>query len=41
MGQLDANAICPYCGIDAVIGSESGFPIDDPDFLKEMNEHWF
>lgn len=33
-------AICPYCGIDAVIGSQSGFPITR-EFLKEMEEYWF
>jgi len=26
-------------GLDSVIGSESGFPIDDPDFLEEMQRH--
>jgi len=34
------TALCPMCGIDAVIGSASGYPITE-DFLKRMNEHWF
>ena len=34
------TADCPRCGIDAVIGSASGFPIT-PEFLSLMNEHWF
>jgi hypothetical protein len=34
------TADCPRCGIDAVIGSASGFLIT-PEFLKLMNEHWF
>ena len=34
------TALCPYCGIDSVIGSLSGFDIDK-DFLGEMKDHWF
>ena len=34
------TALCPYCGIDSVIGESSGFPITE-EFLKEMNERWF
>ena len=34
-------ARCPRCGIDAVIGSASGFPVDDPAFLRRMNDFWF
>ena len=36
----DQTAFCPKCGIDSVIGSASGFPIDKQ-FLHEMCEHWF
>jgi len=36
----DETAICPRCGIDSVIGSESNFPITS-DFLKKMRGHWF
>ena len=34
-------AMCPKCGIDAVIGSASGYPITDKKFLRDMNEFWF
>lgn len=34
------TAVCPYCGIDSVIGESSGFPIT-PDFLEEMYRYWF
>jgi len=35
----EQTAICPYCGVDSVIGSASGFPITK-DFLKRMNKRW-
>ena len=35
------TALCPECGIDAVIGSESGCPVGDPRFLRRMYEFWF
>ena len=34
------TAICPYCGVDAVIGKSSGYPITK-EFLAEMNRVWF
>lgn len=34
------TAMCPYCGIDSVIGESSGFPITE-EFLAEMNRYWF
>ncbi len=34
------TAVCPHCGIDAVIGSASGFPITER-FLTTMHRHWF
>lgn len=34
------TALCPKCGIDAVIGSKSGFPITR-EFLKEMKSIYF
>lgn len=36
-----STAMCPYCNIDSVIGSKSGFPIDDPVFLGEMQGYFF
>ena len=34
------TAFCPYCFIDAVIGSRSGYPITSQ-FLTSMKSHWF
>ena len=34
------TALCPYCGIDSVIGDDSGFPVT-PEFLKAMQARWF
>ena len=34
------TACCPHCGIDSVIGSVSGFPIEES-FLDEMCGYWF
>lgn len=34
------TAICPRCGIDAVIGSAAGFQLT-PAFLTRMKEYWF
>jgi hypothetical protein len=36
----DDTALCPKCGIDSVIGSVSGYPIERG-FLKKMHDHWF
>jgi hypothetical protein len=34
------TALCPRCGIDAVLGDASGFPIDAT-FLRNMHRYWF
>lgn len=34
------TALCPYCGIDAVIGESSGYTITE-EFLQEMKSYWF
>lgn len=34
------TAICPYCGIDSIIGESSGYPIT-VEFLKKMKKYWF
>lgn len=34
------TAICPYCGIDSIIGESSGYPITK-EFLKKMYDYWF
>jgi hypothetical protein len=36
----DQTALCPRCGIDAVIGTASGFTIDDR-FLRKLNNFKF
>jgi hypothetical protein len=39
---IDANqtALCPACGVDAVIGSASSHRLDDA-FLREMHQTFF
>ena len=34
------TAICPHCGVDAVIGSASGVELTK-EFLKDMKAYWF
>jgi hypothetical protein len=34
------TAVCPFCGIDSIIGVSSGFPINK-DFLMKMHNVWF
>lgn len=36
----DQTALCPRCGIDSVIGANSGYPITHK-FLQQMNAYWF
>lgn len=36
----NGTALCPFCGIDSVIGESSGYPIET-DFLQKMKEYWF
>ncbi|GAB5562819.1 MAG: hypothetical protein SynsKO_44660 [Synoicihabitans sp.] len=38
--EVGQTAVCPKCGIDSVIGSKAGFPLN-PEFLGNMNKHWF
>ncbi|AWN45011.1 cytoplasmic protein [Methylobacterium terrae] len=37
----EGTALCPRCGIDAVIGDLSGFPVGNRVFLQAMHRHWF
>ena len=37
----DATALCPRCGIDAVIGELSGYPVRNAAFLRAMHQEWF
>jgi len=34
------TALCPYCGIDSVIGESNDLSITE-EFLKEMHDRWF
>lgn len=34
------TALCPYCGVDSIIGKSSGFPITKS-FLSEMHARYF
>ena len=36
----DETAVCPFCGVDSVIGDRSGWPIK-PAFLERMRRFWF
>ena len=36
----DGTVLCPYCDIDSVLGSLSGYPLT-ADFLVTMRKHWF
>ena len=38
--EVGQTALCPYCGIDSVIGSASGISLDKQ-FLTEMYKVWF
>jgi hypothetical protein len=39
-GDSGGTALCPFCGIDSIIGESSGYPITES-FLKEMYDYWF
>ena len=36
----ERTAICPYCGVDAVIGESAGYPLTK-EALDTMYEEWF
>ena len=38
--EKSGTALCPYCGIDSVIGDASGFQITEQ-LLKDMSQYWF
>jgi hypothetical protein len=37
----ESTALCPRCGVDAVIGEASGYPIRNAAFLRAMHQLWF
>ena len=36
----EVTAICPYCGIDAILPESADYPLID-EFLGAMQERWF
>jgi hypothetical protein len=40
-GETEKTAMCPHCGIDAVIGDASNAPIKDSEFVEAMHQHCF
>lgn len=37
----EGTALCPRCGVDAVIGDLSGHPAGGVTFLRAMHQEWF
>jgi hypothetical protein len=37
----DDTAMCPQCGLDAVLGDASGLPVQETSFLDAMHSYWF
>jgi hypothetical protein len=35
------TAICPCCGVDAVIGDGSGYPVTSKKWLERMEAYWW
>ena len=35
------TAVCPRCGVDAVLGGGAPLPVTDSAFLRTMNAYWF
>jgi len=38
--DTSGTAICPFCGIDSIIGQSSGYLITE-EFLSKMKQYWF
>ena len=38
--DTSATALCPYCGVDSIIGGYTKYPITH-EFLKKMYQYWF
>ena len=41
IGEDNDTALCPGCTVDSVIGSASGYPAGDLEFLRAMRAYWF
>jgi len=37
----EGTAVCPKCGVDAILAGQTGLPVTDPAFLKAMRQRWF
>jgi hypothetical protein len=37
---VGTTALCPRCGIESVLGSNAGVPLDQA-FLQRMHQYWF
>lgn len=37
---IKRHAVCPQCRGDTLIGSASGYPVSNPNFLKAMHDRW-
>ena len=35
-----STALCPYCGVDSVVGDKSGFEITE-NLLNQLHDYWF
>jgi hypothetical protein len=38
--QEQADAICPHCKADGVIGDKTGLPIQNPEFIDALRGVW-
>lgn len=38
--DTSGTALCPYCGIDSIIGEYTGYPITQ-EFMEKMYQYWF
>ena len=41
LGDDKSTAVCPHCGIDSILPSESGLPVGNVEFLMKMKNRWF
>jgi hypothetical protein len=41
LAEGSGTGLCPRCAVDSVLGSASGYPVTDPEFLGAMHERWF
>jgi hypothetical protein len=39
--ESEDTALCPKCGIDAVLANRTGLPVAEPEFLGAMHRRWF